>query len=126
MVPSGCWIWQRGVDSNGYSSAWNGSYMDHAHRLIWMEKYGPIPKGEFGRELDLHHLCENKLCVNPDHLALMTALEHHRQHAKLTMDDRAEILALLEMGERQVDIAEWFDVSQVRVSQIKRWDTVQQ
>lgn len=42
-----------------------------AHRIAWEAIHGPIPEG---RELD--HLCENKLCVNPEHLELVTRQEN--------------------------------------------------
>jgi hypothetical protein len=34
-----------------------------------------IPAG-----LELHHVCENKLCVNPEHLQPMTRCDHLRLH----------------------------------------------
>lgn len=45
------------------------------HRLLWEEAYGEIPVG-----LELHHVCENRACVNLDHLELVTRREHAQLH----------------------------------------------
>lgn len=42
-----------------------------AHRVAYIAICGPIPQG-----LELDHLCENKLCVNPDHLEAVTHREN--------------------------------------------------
>ena len=52
-----------------------------AHRLVAERKYG----GDLG-DLCVHHLCGNRGCVNPDHLALVTRHNHltaHAHHKKL-------------------------------------------
>lgn len=41
------------------------------HRLIYTAAKGDIPKG-----LELHHVCENPGCVNPDHLRPVTHREN--------------------------------------------------
>lgn len=38
--------------------------MVKAHRLVYEKFFGPIPDGH-----DLHHACDNSLCVNPFHCA---------------------------------------------------------
>lgn len=73
---SGCWIWLLSV-SSGYGNTKGvfGSKKIHkAHRVIYEKHKGPIPEG-----LVLDHLCENKLCVNPDHLEPVTVGENNRR-----------------------------------------------
>lgn len=61
----------------GYVMKYLGNYKSgYIHRLIYEEKYGELPKG-----YHLHHLCDNKLCVNPEHLIPLTAKEHFRLHS---------------------------------------------
>lgn len=70
-----CWFWLAAKDGVGYGiSTANGKTL-RAHRVSWLIAYGELPKGK-----DLHHICENKDCVNPRHL---TPLDH-AYHLKLT------------------------------------------
>ena len=69
-----CWVW-RGVEGvAGYGR--RGGQL--AHRIIYEAARGPIPRGML-----LHHVCENKLCVNPWHLKLEVDNAAHRaEHRK--------------------------------------------
>lgn len=46
-----------------------------AHRLLWLIVNGPIPDGHH-----LHHMCHVRLCVRPDHLTPLTAIDHQAVH----------------------------------------------
>jgi len=52
-----------------------------AHIVAWEALNGALPRG-----LTLDHLCEIKLCVNPDHLRLSTRAVHAKRHADLRID----------------------------------------
>lgn len=62
-----CWIWKGGKFESGYGY-FNYNYkLVRSHRMSYMLFKGKIPE-----ELQLDHLCRNKLCVNPQHLEAVT------------------------------------------------------
>lgn len=47
----------------------------YAHRLAYSEANNGIPEG-----YHVHHLCDNKTCINPTHLVALTPQEHREVH----------------------------------------------
>lgn len=77
-----CWVWKNAVNSKGYPCVGINKVTYLVHHLVWLVKHGPVPKTH-----QIHHRCENKRCINDQHLELLTPTEHAGRHSKLSDDD---------------------------------------
>lgn len=77
VLPSGCWQWVGYVNSWGYGGFNFENRMQYAHRFSYETVHGALARGTI-----VHHSCENKLCVNPEHLGAVNLDEHNVIHRK--------------------------------------------
>lgn len=69
--PNGCWVWGGSFFRNGYGRTWKDGKTRLVHRVSYELHIGEIPAG-----MTVDHKCENKACVNPEHLQIVTGKEN--------------------------------------------------
>lgn len=74
IAENGCWNWTAALSHNGYGRVWTGVRNRAAHRYIY-ELLVALVDGR----LQLDHLCQNRKCVNPEHLEPVTSKENLRR-----------------------------------------------
>lgn len=113
-----CWVWWGRTNGKyGYVALPDGGNV-MAHRVVYEQHKGPLP---CGTELD--HLCENTLCVNPDHLEpVRHATNVHRgQRTKIKPEQRLAICERYDRGDAdQYQLASEYGVDQTTISKIVR------
>lgn len=83
--PTACWVWNGTRVQTGYGKLRvgdrrSGYRTQLAHRLSYRYFRGPLGG------MDLHHACRNRACVHPEHLVLLTRLEHSRHPHRVLRD----------------------------------------
>lgn len=80
---SGCILWIGACSTkSGHGYAWDGTRVRPAHIVSYELSKGPVHPDK-----ELHHLCKNPCCINPDHLKPVTRGEHQRLEPRRWVGD---------------------------------------
>ncbi len=142
---SGCWEWKKAKDASGYGRIFRLKKTMFAHRLSYIKYKGLIPN-----KMEICHTCDNKSCVNPDHLFAGTHTDNIKDiykkgygnkggyqlkvfcgegnpNSKLTRDNVKTIRERYSEGVKQNELAKKFKVSQCHISDIvnyRKWSSI--
>lgn len=130
--PDGCWEWTASRRPNGYGQFKLGDRVGYAHRASYTLFVGAIPVGMF-----VCHRCDNKACVNPEHLFVGTAADNmadmaakgrgrktgsrgeRNGRAILTAEQVVSIREALNAGAVGLRLAEAYGVGPTAISRIR-------
>ena len=124
-----CWEWTGSNNAKGYGQLRINWKLRYAHRVSYELYRGKIPEGMY-----VCHRCDNRKCVNPDHLWLGTQkdnlqdmmlkgrrvyLSENSPTAKLSIEQVRKIKMLLVDGLKCSVISRMMKVSRYSVNDIK-------
>jgi hypothetical protein len=85
-----CLVWQGVSRVHGYGITTHMGTQTTTHRVMYMLSHGAIPSG-----MEIDHTCNNRGCINPDHLQLVT----HKENMRLGAERRTHCKAGHEWNE---------------------------
>ncbi len=111
-------------DSNGYPLIWRNGTQLHIHRWIYQFIFDKIPNNKV-----VHHVCENKLCINYQHLEIKTISIHNSEHHQGESNEQSKLIEsqikeiLVDKEHTQNELSKIYGVSQPHISLIKHRGT---
>lgn len=117
-------------DKNGYCYCRIDKKTGKLHRKVYMDNYGPIPKGML-----IRHTCDTPSCINPKHLLLGTILDNARDMVERNRQAKGEGAGAAVLTEVQVieiiadensfyeELTRKYNVTASTIQGIRRGDT---
>lgn len=93
----GCWEWTAATLKQGYGKLGYCGKTLSAHRASWLAFKGLIPAGQH-----VLHKCDNRRCVNPEHLFLGDAAVNARDRNEKGRHARGERIGTSKLTEADV------------------------
>ncbi|MCU4971844.1 HNH endonuclease [Halobacteria archaeon AArc-m2/3/4] len=123
-APDECWEWTSAPFETGYGAFELGG-AKRAHRIAYRLTYGSIPD-----DLQINHMCDNRICVNPAHLYAGTQQENQQDVIRRKRrDDALTPAEVREIRDRyanediyQETLADEFGTTQSVISRVVRGD----
>lgn len=121
---AGCHVWQSTVKRDGYGQFWLHGKPRKAHQVAYELFVGPVPEG-----MHVLHKCDNRVCVNPEHLYAGTPKQNMQDRTarlryacrKLSGDAVRMIRELYSSGDfTQTALAARFGCGQTHISKVVR------
>jgi hypothetical protein len=81
-----CWIWTASRNKGGYGQIYANGRNISAPRFVYELELGPIPAGML-----TDHRCNNRICVNPAHLRLVTRKQNAENKHGARSDSRTGV-----------------------------------
>ena len=109
------------IQKDGYVRIYRNSKDIYAHRFAYEQKFGKIPKGKI-----MLHSCDNRCCVNPDHLSVGTyqdntddmVRKNRQRFGGSTITDK-EVMIIYNSDLPQQVLADAYNMTQTNISLIK-------
>lgn len=126
VASDGCWNWTGGCCPRGYGNFWHEGRTVGAHRFAAASRFGD-PGDAY-----VLHMCDNRKCVNPDHLAIGSHADNMRDmmrkgrqtlgprngRAVLTEDQVIKARLMKSTGVSRNEIARRFKVSKTQMGRV--------